>query len=158
MSRIPLLLFSIITTFFVITFALAAVQPRHSAHLYVPIQNHNYLTVDNRSASWVIRIGDVGGINGFDMAFTETNPNLNDMRAKHVPFPVNWVIDWCFQFQRRSPYFLMITPLYFPPLILGVWPIWYIIQRSRNATQAASDNSANDSPYSPPSTDGGLTK
>ncbi len=152
MSHAKLVLFSMMTALFVIAFALAVVQPRYSAHLYVPIQNRNFLTVDNQSGSWVIRIGDVGGIHEFDMAFTEMSPTLNLMRSKHAPFPVTWLTDWCFQFQQRSPYFLMITPLYFPAITLGIWPIGWIIHRGRRATKHSSNNSTNDTPYSAPST------
>ncbi|WP_417387136.1 hypothetical protein [Gimesia sp.] len=135
MFRRTQLLFSMVAFSCALLFALAALQPWYSAYVYAPIGDHNYLIIDNRSASWIVRIGDAGGIHGFDMGFKDTNPNLLTMRAKYVPFPVNWISDWYFQIRRSSPYFLMITPLYFPAWIFSAWPLCRIISRVRNRTR-----------------------
>lgn len=111
--------------------ALAVIQPQMSAHLYVRLHDDTYLTADDRSGSWGLRIGKVGGVDGFELALTDTDQKVRQLRARYNPFPLNWYFDWCFDVQSRSPFFLLATPLYFPAVLLAIWPVCRIINRQR---------------------------
>jgi hypothetical protein len=128
-------LFTMVAISFMAALLLAVVQPWYSANLYVPIESRNYLTIEDRSGFWVVRVGDVGDINGFCIGLTTTNSNVRAMRSKIAPFPVNWVMDWCFVLHAHSPYFLMMTPLYFPAILLGIWPVRRIVRCVRGCRQ-----------------------
>jgi hypothetical protein len=107
---------------FAVALLLAIVQPWQSAHLYVPIRMPDFLTVDNQYASWTIRFGTLGGVDGFDAGFTQTHPDQAAFLRKRKPFPVNWVVDWGFRIRRDKPFLLIYTPLYFPVFVLGIGP------------------------------------
>lgn len=125
---------------------LAMMQPWQSAHLYVPIQAPNYLAVDNRHASWTLRIGHVGGVGGFDCGFTPTDPNQWPLLQERKPFPLDWIMDWGFKIRGNSPYALASMPLYFPALVLGIWPLLSIIRRLRHGKEQGSIQPTRDSP------------
>lgn len=117
-------------------FALDLLQPRKSAHLYVSLKDESYLTIDNRTGAWSVRIGSVGGLDGFEMALTDTNQNVRKLRSKYFPFPINWYSDWDFLVQARSPYLFLATPRYFPAIVFAIWPAGCFIRRMRRRRQS----------------------
>jgi hypothetical protein len=105
---------------------LALLHPWYSCHIYVPIRHPNYLSIDNRSAFWAIRVGDLGGVHGFDAAFARSEPVRVKLINDHKPFPVNWIVDWSFRtsvISSQGPYLLLVTPLSFPIAGLSAWLI-----------------------------------
>jgi hypothetical protein len=113
-------------------------QPWKSIHLYVPFRDETYFTVENRPGAWCLRIGAVGGLDGFEMALTDTNRHVQKLRSKHFPFPINWRSDWRLHIQARSPCTLFSVPAYFPALAFAIWPVGRIIWRQRRRWQAPS--------------------
>ena len=112
-------------------FVLDLFQPRQSVHLYVPLQEETYLTVDNRTGAWWLRVGTVGGLDGFEMALTKTNRKVRQLRSKYFPFPINWYSDWCLDIQASTPYMFLATPVYFPTIAFAIWPVGWIIGPKR---------------------------
>ena len=100
-------------------FVLDAVQAVKSAHLYVPLGGRTYITIANRSGFWVFRVGQVGGIDGFEAKLTDTNQQVRQLRSKFMPFPLTWYHDWDFHVGLSSPHFLWCTPLYFRALVIA---------------------------------------
>ena len=143
MVRAMRFLLTVTALFSAAFFVLDAIQPRMSAHLYVPLRHKTYLTVDNRSGAWTFRIGGVGGVDGFEMGLTDTNQIVRQLRSKHFPFPINWYSDWYFDIGSSDPYYLLGSPLYFPALAFAIWPTARMIRRRRGwAKLAASDTEA----------------
>lgn len=99
--------------------ALTSIQVWKSLFLCVPLGVDNYFTVDNSSGFWAFRIGDVGGVDGFELYLKSTHPRLREFRS---PFDLLWN-PWEFEVQGRSPYFILMAPALAPALLFGAWPL-----------------------------------
>ena len=134
-----------LSTSFAIATVLTLLHSWYSCHLYVPIRHPCYLSIDNRSAFWAVRVGDLGGVHGFSAGLDVTEPAKLEFIRRHKPSPVAWIIDWCFRISSRGPYFLLVVPLHLPVVTLGVWSaclIRRVVRRRNDAKSSGAGRSA----------------
>lgn len=122
----------------VISLALAVIQPWRYARLYVPLHEKTYFTLENKSGDWWLRIGDVGGINGFELSLPETDQRKRRLRAELDPQLS--VLNWYFAVRSSSPCFLLQTPLYAPAFLFAIWPAVRILKTRKRSSVLAVKN------------------
>lgn len=115
---------------------LALLYPWCSLSLQLPASRLGHLNFSNRPGYWFLRIGDIGGDQGFECSWEAPPAQLVEIRQKLVPFSL--ITDWGFAAQRQSPFLLVQVPLHLPSLLVAYCLYRQIKRRLRVTVHASS--------------------
>lgn len=121
---------------------LTVIHPILSVWLAIPIAPNTFFSFDDVQGAWILRIGELGGVDEFEFKAVAPDTNFLEIKRKFKPFPVNWFIDWSFSLGLRSPFFVVIVPLEFPVAI----SLWVIMGRLWKRFRKIGQSGGNSNP------------